>query len=97
VLYEAKLRDLNSIRHKFNQMATKTAPTGDPNIPDYIRHAKDIWDAIEEKTGGGFANLDELGLVLEDEIEVADEVEEEPDGEGDFPGREQQQPDLNKN
>jgi hypothetical protein len=42
VLYEAKLRDLNSIRCKFNQMATKTAPTGDPNIPDYIRHAKDI-------------------------------------------------------
>jgi hypothetical protein len=97
VLYEAKLRDLNSIRRKFNQMATKTAPTGDSNIPEYIRRAKDIWDAIEEKTGGGFANLDELGLDLEDEIEVADELEQEPDVEGDVPGGEQQQPDLNNN
>jgi hypothetical protein len=78
-------------------MATKTPPTGDPNVPDYIRHAKDIWDAIEEKTGGGFATLDELGLDLEDEIEVLDEVEQEPDGEGDAPGGEQQQQDINKN
>jgi hypothetical protein len=49
-------------------------------------------------TGGqGFANLDELGLDLVDEIEVADEVEQDPDGEGDVPGGEQQQPDLNNN
>jgi hypothetical protein len=41
--------------------------------------------------------LDELGLDLEDEIEVADEVEQEPDVEGDVPGKEQQQLDLNNN
>ncbi len=41
--------------------------------------------------------MDELGLDLEDEIEVADELEQEPDVEVDVPGGEQQQPDLNNN
>jgi hypothetical protein len=31
VLYEAKLRDLNSIRRKFNQMATKQFRVAQPN------------------------------------------------------------------
>ncbi len=42
-------RDYLSLRRKFNQLAGKKVPTGDPNCPPQVREAKRILAMIKEK------------------------------------------------
>ena len=43
-------RDYLGIRRKFNQLANKNIPTGDPTCPPEVREAKEILSLIKEKT-----------------------------------------------
>ncbi len=61
-------------------MANTKPPTGDPNQPDYIGHAKDILDTIEHKSDGGMATVEGLGLDL-DEEHLEDDLEAASSGE----------------
>ena len=42
-------RDYLSVRRKFNQLANKNMPTGNPSCPPEVREAKDILELIKEK------------------------------------------------
>ena len=42
-------RDVLSLRRKFNQLANKKVPTGDPNCPPHVREAKQILFLIKEE------------------------------------------------
>ena len=39
-IYPARMRTTDNLRRQFNKQCKKKAPTGDPNIPSYIRKAK---------------------------------------------------------
>jgi hypothetical protein len=43
-------RGLENLRRKFNTMANKKIPTGDPNIPDHVKEAKEINSLIFSKS-----------------------------------------------
>lgn len=57
-------RDLVSLRRKFNQLAQKNMPTGDPRCPDSVREAKRINFLIKQK-----ADLETFSAEDEDEDE----------------------------
>lgn len=43
---ERRVRDITSLRSKYNHLANKTNPTGDPNCPHEVRRAKAIQQQI---------------------------------------------------
>ena len=56
--------DLNrareSMKRKFSMIALRKAPTGDPDIPSYVRRAKTIKSSIEERAGGSDGGGDDF-------------------------------------
>ena len=70
---ESRGRDEGGIRRKFRSLADRRVPTGDPNIPDEVRLAKDIDQDIVRKseliTGDNMSS--ESGEVIEDDEEPA--------------------------
>ena len=51
-LFGDRARTAESLKCKFNDIARKTGPTGNPNCPAYVRTAKDIREVIIRKTDG---------------------------------------------
>ena len=77
-------RTLAAIQRRFNELARTTEPTGDPNIPPMVRRAKDIRDAIMEKTDGttGSPGDDkQLGSDEEEDEVIANILPPEDEGE----------------
>ena len=60
------LRDVQSIRRKFNKMVKEKTPTGDPTIPPQVLQAKHIQDAIVSRADAASeADDDDLGFPTE--------------------------------
>jgi len=59
--YPTKERTSESLKRKFQELARKKNPTGDPNCPPYIRDAKRIFHKIVQATDGstGGSDVDE--------------------------------------
>ena len=49
VYFPDRMRNLDNLRRQFNKQVKKKAPTGDPNIPEYVLAAKRIQLAIVQK------------------------------------------------
>jgi hypothetical protein len=62
VLFGNKNRDMQSLQHKFNNLAGTTPPTGDAVIPPLLQNAKDVQWAIEIKMDSGGAHVQDLGI-----------------------------------
>jgi hypothetical protein len=62
VLFGNKSRDMQSLRHKFNNLAGITPPTGNAVIPPLLQIAKDIQHAIEIKMDSGGVSIQDLGI-----------------------------------
>lgn len=63
--YSDMERTAEQLRKKFNNLARTAIPTGSPNIPPSIAHAKRIRGLIIEKTEGGTGSVSEgFGLAL---------------------------------
>ena len=71
-------RTWESLRKKFNEVARKSIPTGDPNCPPYVREAKRVRQQIIEKSEGASGSPSEdFPFPLDDESET----NEDEDGE----------------
>src|SRR5690242_400221 len=46
-----QIRDVQSLKNKFNSLANKTKPSGEPNCPINVRRAKEIRRKIEVAWG----------------------------------------------
>ena len=59
--YPTKERTSESLKRKFQELARKKIPTGDPNCPPYVRDAKQIFYKIVQATDGstGGSDVDE--------------------------------------
>jgi hypothetical protein len=59
--YPTKERTSESLKRKFQELASKKNPTGDPNCPPYVRDAKRIFYKIVQATDGstGGSDVDE--------------------------------------
>jgi len=59
--YPTKERTSESLKCKFQELARKKNPTGDPNCPPYVRDAKQIFYKIVQATDGstGGSDVDE--------------------------------------
>ena len=78
--YPTKEWTSESLKRKFQQLARTKIPTGDPNCPPYVRHAKWIYYKIVQATNGSTGGSD-----VDDDIGVTGETEaERNDGEDDF-------------
>jgi hypothetical protein len=82
--YPTKERTAESLKRKFQELARKKIPTGDPNCPPYIRDAKRIFrkivQATDGSTGGGSDDEVETWTDREDEAEDEDDAEDINDG-----------------
>ena len=82
--YPETQRDAASLRRKFSQLYSTTAPTGDPNIPANVYRAKAIRNAIETRadTDDMSAGCDNIPIAVgdiglpDDEEEVLDKDQE---------------------
>ena len=81
--FQAKERTPESLKRKFQELARKKIPTGDPQCPPYVRKAKHIYHKIILATDGSTGNSDDLGFENEDNGEDGkEEEEEEEEGDG---------------
>ena len=80
--YPNQDRTIESLKRKFQELAKKKIPTGDPNCPPHVRFAKRIYRKIVEATDGstGASDLDD-DLEDDDEENEGDDVGEEGDEE----------------
>ena len=80
--YPNQDRTVESLKRKFQELAKKKIPTGDPNCPPHVRFAKRIYRKIVEATDGstGASDLDD-DLEDDDEENEGDDVGEEGDEE----------------
>ena len=80
--YPNQDRTVESLKRKFQELAKKKIPTGDPNCPPHVRFAKRIYRKIVEATDGstGGSNLED-DLEDDDEENEGDDVGEEGDEE----------------
>ena len=63
-------RDCLSIRRKFNQLANRPNPTGDPHCPEEVREAKEILQLIKDRADiENFSDEEEVlpGVLSEDD------------------------------
>ena len=67
--FRAKERTPESLKRKFQELARKKIPTGDPECPPYVRKAKHIYHKIVLATDGSTGNSDDLGFENEDDGE----------------------------
>lgn len=76
--YPNQDRTVESLKRKFQELAKKKIPTGDPNCPPHVRFAKRIYRKIVEATDGstGASDLDD-DLEDDDEENEGDDVGEE--------------------
>jgi len=84
--FQAKERTPESLKRKFQELARKKIPTGDPECPPYVRKAKHIYHKIILATDGSTGGSDAgLGFEVENENDGDDdnEEEEEEEEEGD--------------
>ena len=66
-------RGVEGLKRKFNKLANKPVPTGNPNIPDDVKHAKTIKGKLFRRSG--VTNLsEEEEEEEEDEEELDDDV-----------------------
>jgi hypothetical protein len=74
-MYDAENRTADSLKRKFNELTRRPAPTGDPNVPEDVRLAKQIRQMIVRSVNASTGENEE-----EDEFaSVADGMEfEEP-------------------
>ena len=85
-------RDTTSIRRKFNQLANKKVPTGDPRCPPQVKEAKRILYLIKQK-----ADVEDFDSEDEEEEEEDDcddeeqEEEEESEDQKDEDGKQDNQ------
>mgnify|MGYP006142657583 CR=1 FL=1 len=56
--YPTKERTSESLKRKFQELARKKIPTGDPNCPPYVRAAKRIFHKIVQATDGSTGGSD---------------------------------------
>ena len=56
--YPTKERTSESLKRKFQELARKKNPTGDPNCPPYVRAAKRIFHKIVQATDGSTGGSD---------------------------------------
>ena len=73
--YPTKERTSESLKRKFQELARKKIPTGDPNCPPYVRDAKRIFYKIVQHTDGSTGGSDvdeEAGAEMNDD-EAGDE------------------------
>ena len=76
--YPTKERTSESLKCKFQELARKKNPTGDPNCPPYVRAAKRIFHKIVQATDGSTGgsdvddNFEETGVERNDD-EAGDE------------------------
>ena len=85
--YPTKGRTSESLKRKFQQLARKKIPTGDPNCPPYVRDAKRIYYKIVQATDGstGGSEVDEdFGETGETEAERNDDEPGDEDDDIDF-------------
>jgi hypothetical protein len=75
-----KNRTKDTIKRKFQLLALKEVPTGDPNIPTNVRRAKEIYSNIKRRTNLGEDGNEEdeasLSSASDDDNEVDDAFEE---------------------
>ena len=78
--YRQEARTAESLRRKFQEIAHRTGPTGDPNCPPYIIKAKQIYrqlaQMIDASSGGLEAKRSEDGLSDASDSEDAGGVDE---------------------
>ena len=77
------LRDVTSLRKKFNILVKKKIPTGNPTCPPFVRHAKKIFNSLVEK-----CNISSHGHIrnLADNNAMLDTVEESNSNQGNEEG-----------
>jgi hypothetical protein len=82
--YPTKERTSESLKRKFQELARKKMPTGDPNCPHHVRFAKRIYRKIVAATDGSTGgsdvemNFDEGKEDKDDDEAVDDEDDDEP-------------------
>jgi hypothetical protein len=62
VLFSNKNRDMQSLRHEFNNLAGTRPPTGNTVIPTLVHKAKDTQRATEIKMDSGVVHIQDLGI-----------------------------------
>ena len=91
--YSTKEWTTEQLKHKFQELACRKVPTGDPNCLPYIRYAKQIYykivQATDGLTGGSDRDIGEKadenkmhgggGADNDDDVDNKDEEEEESD------------------
>jgi hypothetical protein len=89
--FRAKERTPESLKRKFQELARKKIPTGDPECPPHVRKAKHIYHKIILATDGSTGGSDAgLGFEVEndgdddDDDDEKEEEEEEEEGDGSF-------------
>lgn len=75
--YPELTRTSEQLKRKFNELARRVSPTGDPTIPQDVREAKRVRALMIEKTEGGTGSVSDgygLQLGFGDEGDVDEEV-----------------------
>jgi len=62
--YPTKEPTSESLKRKFQELARKKNPTGDPNCPPYVRDAKRIFHMIVQATDGSTGGSDVVTRIL---------------------------------
>ena len=76
------LRDVASLRRKFNTLAKKKTPTGNPSCPPFVRRAKKIFNALIDKCGvapHGTSTAEELFALSDSQSDDNDDVDSNKD------------------
>jgi hypothetical protein len=81
--FPTKERTLESLKRKFQELANKKIPTGDPYCPPHIRNAKRIYRKIVLATNGSTGGSDGSDEGEDKDTEEDEEGDEEEEEEGD--------------